>query len=358
MANIPQQLAHISERLKSGEALIFTSPRELVGWFGHYRRTWRQVRAVNTALRACGLYTVPDFEGAGFDDPIAMQLEMNRETGKLTSTDAAIATAVDSDAGSVSNVTEVSASQMPADPVHRVGRFLPASKPVSVARDEALDVAITHMLIHDYSQLPVLQGERSVAGMISWHSIGQCRALGITPTFVRDCIEPHYEVKVDDSIFAAIQVIQEHECVLVRSSDNRIVGILTATDISGSFEQLARPFLLLSYVENHLRALIRPKFSIEELQTAKDPADADRRIGDASDMTFGEYIRLLENRVNWEKLGIAIEASIFVSQLNEVREIRNDVMHFNPEGIEDKDMETLRRVNSFLQSMVAILPKN
>jgi hypothetical protein len=179
----------------------------------------------------------------------------------------------------------------------------------------------------------------------------------LTVTYVRDCLDPYYEVKADDSIFDAIRVIQEHECVLVKNSENRIVGILTATDISGSFEQLSRPFLLLGYIENHLRALIHPKFTPAELQTAKDPADKDRQINDVSDMTFGEYIRLLENPSNWAKLGIGVERSLVVNQLNEVREIRNDVMHFNPEGIEDKDMETLRQFNSFLQSIVSILPK-
>ena len=145
--------------------------------------------------------------------------------------------------------------------------------------------------------------------------------------------------------------------MLVRNNETRIIGILTATDISASFEQLSRPFLLLSYIENHVRALIHPRFTIAELQSAKDPSDAEREISDVSDMTFGEYIRLLEKPDNWRKLKIGIERGLFVGQLNDVRDIRNDVMHFNPEGIEDKDIDTLRRFNAFLQSMVATLPK-
>jgi hypothetical protein len=103
--------------------------------------------------------------------------------------------------------------------------------------------------------------------------------------------------------------------------------------------------------------LIQPRFSVGDLQLAKDPADSSRQLAEVSDMNFGEYIRLLENPANWEKLGIAIERGLFVSQLNEVREIRNDVMHFNPEGIEDDELDKLRKFNSFIQSLVSILPR-
>jgi len=364
----PQKLIQIEEQLRAGGNGELITPRELLGWFGYYRRTWRHVNMVKSALKHCGLVTFPDFEGTGIDEPIVLTLKSagNSGTDGSAPTDqTTTTTTVDPNIAAVQpavvtadSEVPTTHSQAPADPVHRVGRFLPKSMPISVARDESVDVAITQMLLHDFSQLPVMQGDRSVAGLISWHSIGQRRAMGNTPQYVRDCLETHYEVKADDSIFDAIRVIQEHECVLVRSSENRIVGILTATDISGSFEQLSRPFLLLSYVENHLRALIHSKFDVAELQSAKDPSDTDRQINDVSDMTFGEYIRLLENPVNWSKLGIGIERSLLISQLNEVREIRNDVMHFNPEGIEEKDMGTLKRFNSFLQSMVSVLQKS
>lgn len=352
MREIPQ-LKSIAERLREGNKPDLFTPRELLAWFGYSRRTWLQTRIIDLALSATGLRTEPGYEGVNIDDPISIVLA--KTDGQPISSPAGELGEAEITEPSPTP-TAVGSSVVPADPVHRVGRFMARTTLVKVARDQVIEIAITQMLMHDYSQLPVMQGERQVEGMVSWQSIGQRRALGASPQFVRDCIEPHYEVSANDSIFDAIRVIQQHECVLVRSSDNRIVGILTATDISGSFEQLSSPFLLLSYIENHLRAVIHPKFCVDDLQTAKDPSDVDRQINDVSDMTFGEYIRLLENPANWEKLGISIERGLFVAQLNEIREIRNDVMHFNPEGIEDKDMETLRRFNSFLASIVRFLP--
>jgi len=359
---VPPQLSEAVRGLTDGtKGVVSLSPRELLGWFGRYRRTWRQIQEVNSALRSCGVYAEPDFEGAGYDDQIELRLRTKPGETPIAATNVGESPSPpetperSSEPPSAASINL--SRQQSADPVHRVSRFLPPARLISVARDQSIKVATTLMLLHDYSQLPVMQGERGVVGMISWQSIGRCRAFGANPLYVRDCLTPHYEVKADDSIFEAIRFIQEFACVLVRSADNRIVGILTATDISGWFEQLSRPFLFLSYVENHLRALIQPRFSVGDLQLAKDPADSSRQITDVSDMNFGEYIPLLESPGNWEKLGIAIERALFVSQLNEVREIRNGVMHFNPEGIEDDELDKLRKFNSFIQSLVSILPK-
>jgi CBS domain-containing protein len=354
---IPPQLVQAKDRLATGEVgYVPTSPRELVGWFMFSRRTWRQSRYVQSALQSIGLISSPDFEGVGYDDIVFLVQAPTADASIVDATTTTTTPSPSLDTVASPGVSSATSQPPSVDPVHRVSRFLPPLAIVSVSRDESLQVAVTQMLLNDFSQIPVMQGESKVAGMISWRSIGERRALGLNPMFVRECLDPHYEVKAGDSIFDAIRVIQEKDCVLVRSHDNKIVGILTATDISGSFEQLSRPFLLLSYVENHLRSLIKSRFSIEELQSAKDPADAERTILDVSDMTFGEYVRLLERPDNWSKLNIGIERSLFIGQLNEVREIRNDVMHFNPEGIEEKDMETLRRFSSFLQSIVSLLP--
>lgn len=54
------------------------------------------------------------------------------------------------------------------------------------------------------------------------------------------------------------------------------------------------------------------------------------------DLTFGEYIRLLERNDSWSKLGLRIDRKLFIGNLDKVRQIRNDVMHFDPDGIEEE----------------------
>ena len=49
------------------------------------------------------------------------------------------------------------------------------------------------------------------------------------------------------------------DSVLVRNGDRIVTGIVTATDLSGLFRQLAGPFLFIGEIEGHLRNLIHGK---------------------------------------------------------------------------------------------------
>ncbi len=65
-------------------------------------------------------------------------------------------------------------------------------------------------------------------------------------------------------------------------------------------------------------------------------------------MTLGEYIRLLENPARWDKLGVPIDRKTFVAELERVREIRNDVMHFDPDPVAPEDLAVLQKFARFL----------
>jgi hypothetical protein len=71
-------------------------------------------------------------------------------------------------------------------------------------------------------------------------------------------------------------------------------------------------------------------------------------------LTFGEYIRLLENPERWERLQLTIDRALFCKNLDRVRAIRNDVTHFDPDGITPDDLETLRKFTNFLKQLEVI----
>jgi hypothetical protein len=121
--------------------------------------------------------------------------------------------------------------------------------------------------------------------------------------------------------------------VLVRGLDQKITGIVTASDLSLQFQQLAEPFLLLGEIENHVRRVISQRFTLTELESAKDPTDTKRVVTSVADLTYGEYIRLLENQDRWDKLNIAVDRKTCLEKFESARRIRNDVMHFDPDGI-------------------------
>jgi hypothetical protein len=73
-----------------------------------------------------------------------------------------------------------------------------------------------------------------------------------------------------------------------------------------------------------------------------------------SDLSFGEYLRLLEKDDRWAKLGLSLDRKTFCNNLDEVRKIRNDVMHFDPDGVPTSDLEKLRDFARFLQRLQTI----
>ena len=205
------------------------------------------------------------------------------------------------------------------------------------------------MLVNDYSQLPVIINDRNVKGMISWKTLGSRLALEKNAIRVGECMEPVHEVSADASLFGVISQIVKFQSVLVRAQDRTITGIVTTSDLSVQFRQLSEPFLLLAEIENHIRGLIDGCFSADELAAAKDESDSTRQVHSVASLTFGEHIRLLENPKNWNRIGLNVDRAVFTRELNKIRGIRNDVMHFDPDGISEDERATLRRFVHFLQ---------
>jgi CBS domain-containing protein len=240
-----------------------------------------------------------------------------------------------------------------ADPTFRISKLAAANrKPTSIKPNETVEHAITIMLASDFSQLPVMTSARDVKGIVSWSSIGSRLAVGKKGRHVNELMDRHHEIRSDTSLFQAIPRIVQHQYVLIRGSSNRITGIVTATDLSLQFQQLAEPFLLLREIENHVRRLIGDNFSPEELRSIARYNE--RAINDVSDLTFGDYVRLLEKDRRWKKVNLAVDRKEFCTRLDKVREIRNDVMHFDPDSIPPKDLEHLRYFANFLQRLRTI----
>lgn len=355
--DIPAELHAQKVALDNGEKPRVTV-RQLLRWFDAARRGYHVVQRVRAALEALGMITYPDFEGEYIDQEVFFMPRGWGETSTSTTTNGEGTT-------STTPIPSTTTTTMPppepvsplappgsVGPSHRLGRLEAANrKPVSVSPSERLEVATTLMFAHNFSQLPVMQGDRNVKGMITWESIGSRLALGKECQTVQDCMEPHYELRHDESLFDAVRVIAEHDCVLVRGHADLITGLVTGADISEQFHRLAEPFLLLADIENRIRELIVPRFTPEDLRAAKDPSDKARPVEEASDLTFGEYVRLLENEERWQKLSLKIDRRKFIEQLGRIRDIRNDVMHFDPDGITSEELDDLRRFSDFLERL-------
>ncbi|MYD52302.1 MAG: CBS domain-containing protein [Dehalococcoidia bacterium] len=298
--------------------------REFLGWYDYARRGGSIVNRIRNDLDKLELRTNPDFEVEWIDSIISIELHPD--------------------------VTDTPSSGDPVDPTHRIGSLEAANKrPMSVNPDDPLSRATTMMQLHDYAQLPVMINNRDVKGIVSWQSIGIRLSLGRGCEYVRDCMEPAREIPFSTPLFDAITEIVEHGYVLVRGKDRVVTGIVTAGDISNQFMQLAGPFLLIGEIEGYLRHLIHGKFKVEEMREASPAGQQD--IKGIADMTLGGYCRLLSSEENWSQLSLNVDRKELVKHLDDVREIRNDVMHFDPDGLSPEHIKKLQDVAQFLAGL-------
>ena len=219
MANegLEHKFSQIKQSLDSGEG-VSTTTRDFLRWFGAQRRGTYIVSDIRRTLEQNGLITDPDFEGAYIDGTINIvkQPAANYPVSSSPSQDA-------------------------SDPTYRIGKLPSANKkPISVTPGSTVSKAVTLMLTNDFSQLPVMSGDRDPKGMVSWSSIGSRIALGQKCENVDDCMDSHRVISYNTSLFDAIDEIIKNQYVLIEDSQRRISGIVTTSDLS---LQLGEPFL-------------------------------------------------------------------------------------------------------------------
>ena len=358
----PQQLPSdpISQKLDSWGAMLSrgeapsTTGRELLTLFGAKRRGSRVVAWIRGELFARNLVTEPDFDEVWVDVPLRVKWLRSSPTAanaqSQDSTRGAVpVTAGPSEAGAAPLV-QPPPKPKANDPIRRISLLRAANKQVvSVAPSTSLKDAMTTMMLDDFSQLPVIQNERDCKGAVTWQSIATATALGKECKTVNDCMIPAEVVDWNVALLEAIPKVVANGFALVRGQHRRFQGIVTVADLSLQFGALSAPFLLLEQIENLLRARIRECFTVEELRKAKHEADTSREVNDVSDLTFGEYVKLLEANDSWPKLKVSFERGPFIAKLKEVRDLRNDIMHFDPDPLEDDDIALLRNFAAFLE---------
>lgn len=385
---IPKRLGWMATRLKEGHRVNRITVRDLLRMFRAERRGLNKVHDIRAALDSLGLETVPDFEstwidaririrqkkvgdGAAPDEEIAtgVEDELEEDLGtedeeiEVGPVEEVEAQAIDSEQVTVQPIAEPGEGVVetklsePPDPTFRIGSLPAANKPlVTVGQDDSVAKAVTKMLQFDYSQLPIMHGEREVKGMISWKSIASRFAIGGESSKVQDCREDAQVVDANGTLFDAIPTIVKHGYVLVRSQhDRKITGIVTASDLSLQFQQLAEPFLLLREIELHIRQLLQYKVTAADFESLAS-ADATPAPQSISDLSFGHYVRLLQRPQVWEKLALKIDQASLTSQLEQVRVIRNDVMHFDPDPMTPDQLDVLKNAAKFMQQLYELLP--
>jgi predicted transcriptional regulator len=318
---IPKEIGRMATRLKEGHRVNRITVRELLRMFKAERRGLNKVHDIRTALDSLGLVTDPDFESVWIDGKVRIRLkdasnvvaalvpasgtedELDEDQSlSLEEQEESDSQQPGSDEGSQTAIVVASEGVVetvlnePADPTFRIGSLPAANKALTtVGQEDPLNKAVTMMLQFDYSQLPIMHGEREVKGMISWKSIASRYAIGGESCKVQHCREDAQVVDGNGTLFDAIPTIVKYGYVLVRNpQDRKITGIVTASDLSLQFQQLAEPFLLLREIELHIRQLLQDKVLPDDLDWLGSADTTAPKPSSISDLSFGGYIRLVQ----------------------------------------------------------------
>jgi hypothetical protein len=163
---------------------------------------------------------------------------------------------------------------------------------------------------------------------VTWKSIAEARNVTAEAT-LRDALVGAEPVSYDRDLREILPELQETGYVFVKGATNTIDGIVTTTDVVGLYGEVEEPFLLLGELDLALRAVVVATFTPREINALCNPdGDADAAV---DKLSFGDYQRVLENPGCWGQIGWALDRGVFMRRLEEIREFRNDFMHYNPD---------------------------
>ena len=87
------------------------------------------------------------------------------------------------------------------------------------------------------------------------------------------------------------------------------------------------------------------------IQQAGLASGATRPIKSVADLTFSQYVSILEKPENWQQLGLSFDRKTVVQNLREVNAARNDVMHFRPIELDSQSTEAIDRCLNWLRAI-------
>ncbi|MFY1669013.1 CBS domain-containing protein [Plantactinospora sp. WMMB334] len=322
-------LNEASRRAETGDPVRLTV-RELLRLWGFEDRDRDSNQQIDADLANHGLVTAPEFRAVNLDRPVELV------TLPAPGDESGSAAPAGQDTGTLQAELTDEAS---ADIGLTLGNLLSNDELlVSVSPSASVQQAITIMRLNDFSQLAVLTPPNELHGAVSWKSIAQAQHAAPDAT-LGSMITPAKVFNYDVRLLDAIADLRREEFVFVRDFDGTISGIITAADVVQKYDETARPFLLIGEIDQELRRLIQNTF---DLETAQQACGGKKNLRSFDHMTMGQYQSVIKNPECWQALGWPLDRTVFITRLDEIRQVRNRVMHFNPDPVKPADVHRLK----------------
>jgi CBS domain-containing protein len=209
-----------------------------------------------------------------------------------------------------------------------------------IKANQTIREALHLMIQHDYSQLPVIDDAGELAGLVSSEEISRRLYHARDPISWLDLTVDHCWVTAvsfgsDQDIFEALNRLKDIYAIVI-VDNGRPTGILTNYDLAHFFDDLTGDMLIVEDIETSLRELVMSVHTTEEaLNVAlaeefgqeRDQPGVPKKKWD--DLSFGNLMYLIKGRTTWPRLEpILRPLELFWGYMDQVRELRNQLMHF------------------------------
>jgi hypothetical protein len=242
-----------------------------------------------------------------------------------------------------------------------IGNVAPVTRPViSVNVHDEPRVVLTKMAMH--GDQPIIaftdKHQRNPAGAVTWQSIVRYQlSHGYNePKEIQDVLEKVERVFEGDELIPHIPLILSRSFLLVEDSERRINRTITPSDLTKYFVEKTRAFLLVGDIEGILRDILVQRLHHRWDSVAAIEAEAygaTRLPSGPDELSFGTYVMSLQRPDMWNDLGWRLDKKEFCRSLDEVRVIRNEIMHFSP----DSDADNVDRLERFLALLRVVEPE-
>ncbi len=253
--------------------------------------------------------------------------------------------------------------------------------PLAVPLSETVQRALERMIEHDFSQLPVVDNENVVQGMVTSSSIVRAASnfdVTIKNLRVSDALVKTRRYRVEDDLSDLLNGLRDNYAVLIVDGEDRLIGIVTSYDTTDFFRRRAEDLMLVEDIETTLKDLVLASFVnnagqtdekalaavIEEVTSSRrselgrfqqglrhflklsgtDQTPNSKWVEEAfltveekktpktfTQLTFSDYIALFLHKGRWPLYSavFGLDADAVSKILNEVREARNTLAHFH-----------------------------
>ncbi|MET8429732.1 CBS domain-containing protein [Nocardia sp. NPDC004860] len=320
--DIKELLTDVSD---SGTRLL--SARDLIGLWGYSRRTTDAVESVNHELRDLGLTTDPDFTAVQLDDTVTVS---------------AIETAEPNAAAATAHTPGSTSTSQDSDLTWRVGNLRRPESVMTIRRNDSLARAAEIMAAREFSQLPIVDDNRCLLGVITWESIAhsQLRPGALSLWEARADKWPP-AAHVEEELFTRIPDIQKYGYIIVVDSANVVTRIITASDLAGELKTRVTPFTVLEEVERRLRIAFKKVPSADLASCFENNKKKAKSISAPEHLTMGNYPHLVAKEHIWNQLDWPFEQERWVERLKSVAQYRNQIAHWNVDAPESEQSQLI-----------------